>query len=185
MLTLQQRRLLSPGFSISYLNGLEPLMLECVQALVETVDLKCKENHDSAVLDVYTMLSNFTSVSHVIWLMLALDGLKRRQDVMSATSFGGSFNSVRTNNNRLKSLFLEHLKETAIFTSLSFLKWLPFVQPKKAAELDSITDAIVTKRLNAKDQTRRDLLQMMLDAHKANPESFTNRHLKGEMRLFM
>jgi hypothetical protein len=104
---------------------------------------------------------------------------------MSATSFGGSFNSVRTNNNRLKNLFLEHLKETAIFTSLSFLKWLPFVRPKIAAELDNITDAVVTKRLNAKDQTRRDLLQILLDTHKANPESFTSQHLKEEMRLFM
>jgi cytochrome P450 len=104
---------------------------------------------------------------------------------MSATSFGGSFNSVRTNNNRLKNLFLEHLRETAIFANLSFLKWLPFIQPKKAAELDSITDAIITKRLNAKDQTRRDLLQIMLDTHMANPESFTNRHIKEEMRLFM
>ncbi len=36
---------------------------------------------------------------------------------MSATSLGGSFNCVRTNDGRLKNLFLEHLKESAIFTN--------------------------------------------------------------------
>jgi hypothetical protein len=104
---------------------------------------------------------------------------------MSATSFGGSFDSVRTSDNRLKNLFIDHLKETAIHTSFPFLKWLPFAQPSKASEMDKITDSIVSKRRDAKDQTRKDLLQIFLDTHKANPESFSDKHLKEEMRLFM
>ncbi len=35
-------RLLSPGFSINYLNGLEPLMAQCVQAFVETLDARMR-----------------------------------------------------------------------------------------------------------------------------------------------
>lgn len=104
---------------------------------------------------------------------------------MSATSFGGSFDSVRTNDNHLKNLFLEHLRETAIFTNFYFLKWLPFVKPPKYAELDKITESIVSKRHNEKDQKRKDLLQIFLDTHKANPESFSDKNLKEEMRLFM
>ena len=104
---------------------------------------------------------------------------------MSATSFGGSFDSVRTNDNHLKNLFIEHLKEAAIFTNFSILKWLPFVQPRKVAEMDKIIDSIVSKRRNEKHQTRKDLLQIFLDTHNTNPESFSDKHLKEEMRLFM
>lgn len=68
--------------------------------------------------------------------LLAPGGLKKGQDVMAATSFGGSFDSVRTNNNRLKDLFINHLKENALFTNLAFLKWLPFLEQKTLAELE-------------------------------------------------
>lgn len=104
---------------------------------------------------------------------------------MSATSFGGSFDSVRTNDNYLKNLFIQHLQETAVDTNFPFLKWLPSIRPRKSAEMDKITDGIVSKRLNSKDQTRKDLLQIFLDTHKTNPESFSDKHIKEEMRLFM
>lgn len=41
-------------------------MLECVQALVETLDLKCTEGDGSAVVDMYAILSNLTTVGYVI-----------------------------------------------------------------------------------------------------------------------
>jgi cytochrome P450 len=104
---------------------------------------------------------------------------------MSATSFGGSVDSVRTNDNYLKNLFIQHLQETAIVANFPFLKWLPFFRLRKTAEMDQIIDGIVSKRLSSKDQTRKDLLQIFLDTHKANPESFSDKHIKEEMRLFM
>lgn len=107
------------------------------------------------------------------------------QDVMSATSFGGSFDTVRTNDDYIKNLFIKHLRETAVFANFPFLKWLPFVNHKTGAELDKVTDTIISKRRSAKDQTRKDLLQIFLDTHKSNPESFSERHIKEEMRLFM
>jgi cytochrome P450 len=104
---------------------------------------------------------------------------------MSATSFGGSFDSVRTNDNYLKNLFIQYLQETALDTNFPFLKWLPSQRPRKGAVVDKITHDIVSKRLNSKDQTRKDLLQILLDTHKANPEAFSDQHIKDEMRLFM
>src|ERR1700722_2453303 len=97
---------------------------------------------------------------------------------MSATSFGGSFDSVRTDDNYLKNLFMQHMQENAIYTTFPFLDWLPFGPPRKSAEMDKITDSIVSKRLHAKDQTRKDLLQIFLDTHKTNPEAFSDKHLK-------
>lgn len=104
---------------------------------------------------------------------------------MSATSFGGSFDTVRTNDAKMKKLFINHLQEAALYSTFTFLKWVPFMEPKAVVKLDQITDAIVSKRLKAEDQTRKDLLQIFLDAHKENPTSFSDKHLKEEMRLFM
>src|SRR5580704_16987333 len=99
---------------------------------------------------------------------------------MSATSFGGSFDSVRTNDNGLICFFTYHLKKTAIHSTFPFLKWLPFMQPHTVAEIDRVTDAIVSRRLLATDQTQKDLLQIFLDTHKTNPDSFSEKHLKEE-----
>lgn len=114
-----------------------------------------------------------------------MNQLIARQDVMSATSFGGSFDSVRSSNTHFKSLFLKHLKESALVASFTFLKWLPFVKLNTVAQLDKITDDIISKRHGAGGQARKDLLQIILDAHKADPNSFSEKHVKEEMRLFM
>ena len=38
-------------------------MLQCVQAFVETLDSRCADGQGSAVVDMYAMMSNLTSVS--------------------------------------------------------------------------------------------------------------------------
>jgi hypothetical protein len=38
-------------------------MLQCVQAFVETLDSRCIDGQGSAVVDIYGMMSNLTSVS--------------------------------------------------------------------------------------------------------------------------
>jgi len=63
MLTvILQRRLLSPGFSVSYLNGLEPLMQECIQDFEKFLDVECEKGNGTAVIDMQGMLSNLTFV---------------------------------------------------------------------------------------------------------------------------
>lgn len=57
-----QRRLLSPGFSLSYLNGLEPLMQECMQEFERFLDSKCDKSHGAAVIDMQGILGNLAFV---------------------------------------------------------------------------------------------------------------------------
>jgi hypothetical protein len=116
---------------------------------------------------------------------LAWYKLRGAQDVMSATLFGGSFQSVRTNDNYLKSLILGHLKENAFYVAFPFLKWLPFLPERKIAKISRVADTFISKRRATKDQSRKDLLQIFLDAYDTNPDTFTEGHLKEEMRLFM
>ncbi len=55
---------MSPGFSISYLNGLEPLMHDCINQFTRVLDEKCPESgEERVVVDINRMLGNLTSVS--------------------------------------------------------------------------------------------------------------------------
>lgn len=70
----EKRRLLSPAFAISYLNGLEPLFQDCIGALVEVLTTKCSNSEEEfATVDIDRVLGNVGA------------------DVMSASLFGGSF----------------------------------------------------------------------------------------------
>ena len=59
--------MLSPGFSIGYINGLEPLMLECIGVLQDVLDSECENGNGSAVVDMARLLSNLTSVRLTLW----------------------------------------------------------------------------------------------------------------------
>jgi cytochrome P450 len=104
---------------------------------------------------------------------------------MSATSFGGSFDLVRTNDAHLKNIFVKILKTNAIMSTFGVLRRLPFMPAGKDAEMDNMIENIVSKRREGDNQNRRDLLQIFIDAHKADPTSFSKNHLIEEMRLFM
>ncbi|RDW70984.1 hypothetical protein BP6252_07547 [Coleophoma cylindrospora] len=162
----QLRRLLSPGFSISYLKGLEPLMRDCVKEFEEVLDLKCSDSNGSTTIDICGMLSFLTS------------------DVMSATSFGGSFGLVKSNDSHLKDLFINRMQKTAIFGQLPFLQYIPFF-PGFDPALDILVNDIIAKRRAENGSKKRDLLQIFLDANQENPLSFTEAHIVEEMRLFM
>ncbi|KAF8848211.1 cytochrome P450 [Acephala macrosclerotiorum] len=86
----QKRRLISPGFSISYLNGSEPLMKGCLDVLERSL-----KAGGYAVINMSQMLGNLTS------------------DVMSATSFGGSFGLVESND-MMKNMVMDCLKRAAL-----------------------------------------------------------------------
>lgn len=54
-----KRRLLSPGFSISYLKAQEPLVLECCDVLREVLDEAChKAPEGKAIIDAYGLLAD-------------------------------------------------------------------------------------------------------------------------------
>ncbi|KAF7913101.1 uncharacterized protein EAE98_011652 [Botrytis deweyae] len=177
----QKRRPLSAGFSISFLNAMEPLMKSCVDFMVEVLKSRCVTDIESedgrAVVDMFSMLGNLT------------------MDVMSATLFGGSFGLVINEDPHVKNLFLNRLRRVYIDVVLPFVKYIPFI-PSPVQEMDRMIDGIIKTRRaemgrgrkgleEKKVRERKDLLQIFLDANENDPKGFTDKHLMEEMRLFM
>jgi cytochrome P450 len=169
-----QRRLLSPGFSISYLNGLEPTMQSCVAAMVSYLDSQLEVTPPSskgwARIDMYSVMNSLTS------------------DIISATAFGSSFNSLRTGRHEVKDLIVAHLRESMMISILTFLRYIPFYTPKAKLALDKIADEVIAKRRLETEKAgtaRKDLLQIFLDAHAEDPNGFSEKHVKEAMRLFI
>ena len=103
---------------------------------------------------------------------------------MSATSFGGSFDLVKSNDSKLKDMFTVRLKRTLLYSFFPFLLYLPFM-PARGPEMDKMVEDIIAKRRGDKDHTKRDLLQILLDTNKSNPAVFSEKHIEDSMRLFM
>lgn len=165
-----KRRLLSPGFSISYLNGLEPQMQACMREFEKYLDGEIAKGSGFAVIDMARMLSNLTF------------------DVMSATSFGGSFNLVSSDDQKVKSAFLDRLKQAALDAQFPFLRYMPFMPPSINQKFNDMITDIVSKRrseMSQKLEPTRDLLQLLIDTHNTDPVSFTDLHMREEMALFM
>ncbi|TGO34982.1 hypothetical protein BHYA_0174g00060 [Botrytis hyacinthi] len=177
----QKRRPLSAGFSISFLNAMEPLMKSCVDFMVKVLESRCITDIESedgrAVVDMFSMLGNLT------------------MDVMSATLFGGSFGLVINEDPHVKNLFLDRLRRVYIDVVLPFVKYIPFI-PSPVQEMDRMIDGIIKTRRaemgrgrkgleEEKAREKKDLLQIFLDANESDPKGFTDKHLMEEMRLFM
>jgi hypothetical protein len=60
-----QKRFLSPGFGIGYLNNLEPLMHDCITLFTKVLDSKCDQGCGFVIVDMARVLGNLTSVSYV------------------------------------------------------------------------------------------------------------------------
>ncbi|KAH7408064.1 cytochrome P450 [Cadophora sp. MPI-SDFR-AT-0126] len=163
----KKRRLLSPGFSISYLNALEPIVKECVKVFEEWLDNECSKGKGYTVVDMSNMMGNLSF------------------DIMSATSFGGSFNLVASNDKKLKNLFHDRLKRAAVDAQFPFIKYLPFVPPSQSEEFNNMIDGIISKRRAEKGPVKRDLVQIFLESHEEDPVAFTHQHIREEMALFM
>ena len=63
---------MSPAFANSYLNGLEPLFQNCVQALVRVLNTKCIDSKDFVIINIDRMLSNLGAVSSLSIFPLTL-----------------------------------------------------------------------------------------------------------------
>ncbi|PVH81743.1 cytochrome P450 [Cadophora sp. DSE1049] len=163
----KKRRLLSPGFSISYLNALEPIVKQCVKVFEDWLDNECSKGNGHTVIDMSNMMGNLSF------------------DVMSATSFGGSFNLVASNDKKLKNIFHDRLKRAAVDAQFPFIKYLPFVPPSQSEEFNSMIDGIISKRRAEKGPVKKDLVQIFIESHDADPVAFTHQHIREEMSLFM
>ncbi|KAE9378887.1 cytochrome P450 [Stipitochalara longipes BDJ] len=161
------RRLLSPGFSISYLNGLEPLMQGCIKELEEVLDSKCDKDDRTAVVDMQGVLSNLTF------------------DVMSATSLGGSFNLVSSNDIKLKKIFMSILIKAAINGQFPYLRYIPFWPQPISADMNRMLDDVLDRRESAGKPIKKDIVQIILDAHQTDPVAFPEMRMRDEITMFM
>ncbi|KAJ4129010.1 hypothetical protein NW768_007539 [Fusarium equiseti] len=160
-----RRRLLSNGFSMSYLKALEPLMYNCVQVLEDVLEERCSTAGGTAVVNIYDLLSSLAS------------------DIMAECSFGGSFGLVRQGHHPLKTRITNYMKKAALYQTVPLLSF--FGKPRDE-QLDSIVQGIIDKRLhNDKKSERRDLLDMLLEASAENPDMLTMEDIKAEMFVFL
>jgi cytochrome P450 len=107
---------------------------------------------------------------------------------MSATSFGGSFGLVASNDQKAKSAFVDRLKQAALDAQFPFLRYMPFMPPSINKEFnDMITRIVSTRRkeMASKAPPQRDLLQLLIDTQDSDPVGFTDLHMREEMALFM
>ncbi|KAL2069494.1 hypothetical protein VTL71DRAFT_14173 [Oculimacula yallundae] len=163
-----RRRLLSHGFSISYLNNLEPAMMDCVDAFQQFLEGKCEQGGGTAQVDMFSNLANATA------------------DMLTATVFGESWNLTKTNNTHLKEIFTRQLKTMLVHAHFPFLKYLPFVPNPADPEITRRLDGVLAKRraLDKKD-VKKDLLQMLIDTKEKYPKEYLEGHIKSDMQLFM
>ncbi len=104
---------------------------------------------------------------------------------MSATSFGGSFGLVKSNDSKIKHMFGDYLKQLALQAQFPFIKYLPFVPPPLNPYMDKVINDTVAKRRAQKGEGQKDLLQIFINTHEENPESYTEKNIHEEMILFM
>ncbi|KAK0120157.1 hypothetical protein ONS95_011563 [Cadophora gregata] len=163
-----RRRLLSHGFSISYLNNLEPAMMECVDVFQQFLEQKCEEGNGFAEVDMFNNLANVTA------------------DVLTTTVFGESWNLTKTNNTHLKEIFSRQLQKMFVHAQFPILKYLPFVPNPVDPEIQRRLNDILAKRrsLDKKD-VKKDLLQMLIETREKYPNEYLEGHIKADMTLFM
>jgi cytochrome P450 len=105
---------------------------------------------------------------------------------MSAALFGGSFNLVVSDDNKQKGLLNRYMRRVAIDAQFPFVKYIPGV-PSASSILSDMVEKTMSKRRKEMEKgiTKNDILQIFVDQHIADPVSFTDKHIRNEMILFM
>jgi hypothetical protein len=83
--------------------------------------------------------------------------------MMTATSFGGSFDLVRNNSPVLRDLIEKQLFRNIVHGFIPFLKYVPLAPPEQVTEMKTLLIDIVAKRkreIESGKEIKRDLLQV-------------------------
>ncbi|KXS11256.1 cytochrome P450 [Gonapodya prolifera JEL478] len=163
----QARRMVSPAFSIKYLNNLEPFMCEIWQAFEKMAKREAARSEDGkARLDATQFFHNIA------------------MDAIGTTAFGKSFGMVETGANQLLQAInnlLVFSQVKMIFPLLSRINW-KYLPIRASMELVSHTRASMLherEAMNQRGDKRQDILQMLLDhvdttGHRLSPAEVTN-----------
>ena len=106
---------------------------------------------------------------------------------MSASLFGGSFNLVETDDQTLKSLFTSHMKWVAFNYSFPWAEQIPFLPKDRIQDTKKFLDDVIAKRRTEMRSgiAKKDIFQILIDNHDANPGEFSLLHLRASMFIFM
>ncbi|RJE23813.1 Cytochrome P450 [Aspergillus sclerotialis] len=169
-----RKRLISSMFGIRSIRGLQPMMQNCIDNLVDKLRKECANTEnkvDGTVVDIYHFI-HATAV-----------------DIIGETIFGQPFNILDTGSHPL----LEHinigLKITGILQFAPILRVimrLPFF-PKREPYIDAFTrDIIEKRRATLETEPRNDLLQKLVSCVKDSPASlFNTEDLQDEVVVFL
>jgi hypothetical protein len=104
---------------------------------------------------------------------------------MSATSLGGSFNLVSSPNTKLKKPPISILMKAAINGQFPYLRYIPFWPQPISAETNKLLDKVINRRETMGQPAKKDLVQIILNAHQIDPVAFPEMHMRDEITQFM
>jgi len=153
------RRFLSPAFSIKYLNGLEPLMLQCIQQQHAKLEKLIAASDDKSAI------ANIHDEAHYTAL-----------DIIGETAFGRSFGMLEEKQSPLPTYIASQLRYVASTNLFSFIRALPLPINKAAkfrqTYIENFMKIVIGERREQKekiaqdqessDKVRNDILQLLV-----------------------
>ncbi|KAI8879798.1 cytochrome P450 [Backusella circina FSU 941] len=148
----QRRRIVSPAFSIKYLNSLEPFMISVTESLIKKIgkQIENTKNDDFATIDIWNL-----------YQCLALD-------VIGETAFGQTFEMVENNSHFITKAIAKEMEGSAV-NSISPLFAKLFMQDATRInpELEQFVRDIINHRMESPAKQRKDILQWLINSQKA------------------
>ncbi|CDH57423.1 p450 monooxygenase [Lichtheimia corymbifera JMRC:FSU:9682] len=157
----QRRRIVSPAFSIKYLNSLEPFMAKTNDAMVTRIDNDIAKTHNA---DGYGTVD--------MWLIFQYLAL----DIIGETAFGETFNMLEKSDHPVPRAITKNMQTGSYLMShpiLGVLRSMYSVGSTSVVsanlELKKFMKKIIMERLKGGEEARRnDILQILIDSQQAH-----------------
>ncbi|RUP51560.1 cytochrome P450 [Jimgerdemannia flammicorona] len=164
----QRRRILSPAFSISYLNSLEPYIFQATESLVRKLRAEISVGtNERAVVDIWNLLQR-----------LALD-------IIGETAFGRTFGMIENGSHPLPQKITESMRRRALIGQFPFLGLIPALTRQDPLFQKFVTN-IIEDRVKSGIH-RSDILQILIDAQysKESDDRLDVKDIISETVLFL
>ncbi|KAI8144334.1 cytochrome P450 [Fennellomyces sp. T-0311] len=155
----QRRRLISPAFSVKYINSLEKYMLSTAESFVRRIDRDIEATQDQ---NGYGLVD--------IWILLRHLAL----DIIGETAFGKTFHMLENDDHLVPRTVKQNMEKTSFLMTHPILGKiflaLPFTGVLKANDdLKMFMKDIIIERLTGGEKARRnDILQILIDTQSAS-----------------
>ncbi|ORX46274.1 cytochrome P450 [Hesseltinella vesiculosa] len=146
------RRLISPAFSVKYLNSLEGFFHDTLKAMIHKVDTQLQANNNQpTAIDTWKM-----------WQSLALD-------IIGTTAFGQSFNMIENESHPVPDTISWEMRHSSWAANHPFLvKLLTLGRPLRSNPLITEFMMNVIRERSESGTRRNDILQILLDTKDAS-----------------